>query len=198
LGIAIILHDIGVFYSQEPSHGLESAKRIQPHLDKLGLSLIGQGEVLSAVRAHDDKTHVDNSEQAVALRILDALEAFGEIGVFRFLEIYFRRGLRDKEGEDNIYRKALAGLEVKRENVVDSWFDTAELANIEAAHRRTREVFERELAEGPKILNAFIRIQWDVSRISEVLAKEEIAADEFATKYFTDLQAAFESFEPTV
>jgi len=177
LKMAIVLHDIGVFYSQEPCHGAESARRIRSYIEELGLSKQEQEQQIqqmnrlcSMVRAHDDPGFVDNSLEARALRALDSLDAFGHVGAYRYLEIDYRRGLQSPA----IYQRALKSMIMRREKLETQLFEPRDLASIhqsfEQGFNLVKELIDNK--DNAEILAGLMMIEWNLGRISELPFKD--------------------------
>ena len=190
--IAIALHDVGVYYSQERCHGPVSAEKIRPHLSDLNLTTAEQDRICSIIRAHDDRSFADNSPEAKALRVLDALDAFGVIGVYRYLEVNWRRGLRAPE----IFDVPLRSLSGRRQAFPDNWFRIEDLRVIHKAYQRAYDIFDRMHRsfqrrgsnDGEKmVLEGLFGIEWDVRRIGELLVNDNFRRNEFVKGYFNEL-----------
>lgn len=184
LKMAIVLHDIGVFYTQEQYHGSESASRIRESIDELGISKGLMKRLCSMIRAHDDPGFADNSPEAQALRTLDSLDAFGYMGAYRYLEIDYRRGLRPP----TIYQRALDSLIMRRENLEIKLFEPRDLPLIHESFEQGFNLF-KDLVENKdhsEILAGLITIEWDLGRISELLPNN--FSSKIAQAFFWSLQ----------
>jgi hypothetical protein len=198
LRLAIVLHDVGVFYSQEHCHGPVSAKELRPRLSVLGLSEEKQDRLCSIIRAHDDESHIDNTPEAEALRILDSLDAFGDIGVYRFLEIYSRRGLVPPA----IFTQALSSLIDRRESIPASWFKSKsnDLVIIQREFARAYDILtdcvnSAKANGGVLILEGFEQIKWDTGRIQKLLDDPKFIQNPFVKGYFESLLKALRARE---
>jgi len=192
LRLAVVLHDVGVFYSQEHCHGPVSAEKIRPHLPDLRLPIGKQDRLCSIIRAHDDEAHIDDSPEANALRILDSLDAFGEIGVYRFLEIYSRREL----STPNMLKKAVESLMRRRASLPAGWFKDEDRAVIHREFRHAYDILRGMEATYSRIeedngemlvLEGLRQIRWDTGRLKELLFDPKFGQNPFAGKYFRDL-----------
>ena len=89
-------------------HGIHSREICRLFLQKINLEESECGDLLDAVEYHDNKEYsTNNSVRNEILRILSAaddLDAFGYIGIYRYIEIYLARGIRPE----------LIGFEIKR------------------------------------------------------------------------------------
>lgn len=109
--IACYLHDIGMSVNPGIKHGLQSSEICRDFLLENNFPESGTGDVLDAVEHHDDKeykTHwFNNNEILKILSVADDLDAFGYIGIYRYLEIYITRNIRPEIIGDEIRKNAL-------------------------------------------------------------------------------------------
>jgi HD superfamily phosphodiesterase len=95
---ACYLHDLGMSVDPDVRHGIHSRELCRLFLLKNDLDESVFGDVLDAVEHHDDKeykTQVYSSNEILKiLSVADDLDAFGYIGIYRYLEIYIARGIR--------------------------------------------------------------------------------------------------------
>lgn len=100
--IASFFHDTGLIRTLDASHGKESREICRNYLaGQSCLSADSVSEILDAVEKHDDKSYEGPALSAkdlpegltTLLAVCDDLDAFGAIGVFRYLEIYMQRGI---------------------------------------------------------------------------------------------------------
>lgn len=92
--IASYLHDSGMAIDTGFRHGAESRKICERFISENNLSLFEFSEVLSAIENHDNKeyTAINQPEDLLTiLSVADDLDAFGFIGIYRYLEIYILR-----------------------------------------------------------------------------------------------------------
>ncbi len=100
--VAAMFHDTGLTIDLGEKHGSLSVTICKQFLDEnpqLDLKLLQ--ETFNAIEKHDDKSlkadrkHTDNqlSSALYIVSTADDLDAFGYIGVFRYLEIYLKRGI---------------------------------------------------------------------------------------------------------
>lgn len=106
--IACYLHDLGMSVVPDVRHGIHSREICRLFLQKTNLDESESGDLLDAVEYHDNKEYsTNNSVKNEILRLLSAaddLDAFGYIGIYRYIEIYLARGIRPE----------LIGFEIKR------------------------------------------------------------------------------------
>lgn len=109
--IACYLHDLGMSVDPEVRHGIHSRELCRLFLLNNNLDESDFGDVLDAVELHDNKeykTHwFSNNEILKILSVADDLDAFGYIGIYRYLEIYIARGIRTEVIGDEIRKNAL-------------------------------------------------------------------------------------------
>lgn len=190
LQMAVVLHDIGLFYSNDHCHGPHSAEKIRESAKKLGLPAGELDSLCSMVRAHDDKTFVDNSEEAMVLRLLDVLDAFGLIGVYRYLEIYTRRGIMPPE----IFERASANMESRFQSIDREWLSSDQFSVIEEAYTRGRTVLLSMASEAggqqpSDLLTVFTKMKlngWDWKRA--------IPTTPLALEFMLNLRAEFAKY----
>lgn len=96
--IAVMFHDTGLSVTVDENHGKESRKLCQHYFNTNNIEKPALfEELLEAIELHDDKNYTQNiSEPASLLSIIcsaDDLDAFGKIGVIRYTDIYFLRGV---------------------------------------------------------------------------------------------------------
>jgi len=94
--IASYTHDIGMSVDPGERHGSISSKLCRQFIDDNHLNELDFNEVMHAVAIHDKKEYDSSSQGKTLLSILsvaDDLDAFGYIGIYRYLEIYLTRGI---------------------------------------------------------------------------------------------------------
>jgi hypothetical protein len=96
--IASYLHDLGMSIDPGIRHGILSRELGKSFLKTNNLHESEYFDVLNAIEHHDDKEYkTPGSTNNQLLRILSAaddLDAFGFIGIYRYLEIYLVRGIQ--------------------------------------------------------------------------------------------------------
>lgn len=93
--IACFLHDSGMSVDPGPRHGIEGRRVCGKFLSENDLSPNLFSDVLQAIEQHDNKDYTFTNQPEDLLTILsvaDDLDAFGFIGIYRYLEIYITRG----------------------------------------------------------------------------------------------------------
>jgi len=94
--IACYLHDLGMAINPGDRHGIYSRELCREFIYETGLSEYEFAGVLTAIKVHDRKESIstDNYPDLISfLTIADDLDAFGYIGISRYLEIYLTRGI---------------------------------------------------------------------------------------------------------
>jgi HD superfamily phosphodiesterase len=92
--VACYLHDIGMSVDQGERHGKQSRIFCSRFLTLNKLAESRWEDVLEAIENHDKKDYEDDNAENDLLTILsvaDDLDAFGYIGIYRYLEIYLLR-----------------------------------------------------------------------------------------------------------
>jgi HD superfamily phosphodiesterase len=92
--IACFLHDSGMSVDTGPRHGIEGSKICEKFLIENNLSSDAFSDVLQAIEQHDNKEYTFTNQPGdlrTILSVADDLDAFGFIGIYRFLEIYIIR-----------------------------------------------------------------------------------------------------------
>jgi HD superfamily phosphodiesterase len=140
--IASYLHDSGMSADTGPRHGIKSRMLCEQFLRKYNLAESEFMDVLHAIENHDNKEYSPSDQEDILLTILsvaDDLDAFGFIGIYRYLEIYLTRNkpIRDlgyliNENSTNRYRHfvssfgsdlALVEKHSRRYQIIITFFD---------------------------------------------------------------------------
>jgi len=98
--IACYFHDIGMAEYPGTKHGALGRKLCTEFLERYNMSVNEFKVALEAIEYHDDKeylAHPKNNQVLDILSAADDLDAFGITGIYRYTEIYLKRGvaLRD-------------------------------------------------------------------------------------------------------
>jgi HD superfamily phosphodiesterase len=123
--IACFFHDAGLTLDLGEQHGLLSRKICEDYFkDDTYLHSPDMKEVLDAIEKHDDKskkgieaTPYEMKTIAKLVSASDDLDALGYIGVFRYIEIYLKRGLPDYE----IPKKVISNLRDRFSNFFNTY-----------------------------------------------------------------------------
>ncbi len=97
--IACYLHDIGMSVETGERHGKHSRELCLKFLSDNRLGEKNFRDVIEAVENHDRKDYPGNNAVNDLLSILsvaDDLDAFGFTGIYRYLEIYLTRGIKQE------------------------------------------------------------------------------------------------------
>lgn len=99
--VASYLHDIGMSVDQGDRHGKQGRIFCLSFLKKNNLPDNEWLDVLDAIENHDDKDYdeeiSDRSDLLMFLSVADDLDAFGFIGIYRYIEIYLSRRIDPKK-----------------------------------------------------------------------------------------------------
>jgi len=96
---AVFLHDLGMRSDQGEKHGSQSRDMARIFLIRNNMDPDHYKDVLYAIEKHDDKKYRYKNPENTLLKILsiaDDLDAFGEKGIERYLEIYHARGIPEE------------------------------------------------------------------------------------------------------
>jgi hypothetical protein len=107
--IAVYFHDTGMSETIQKDHGTISRRIAKDFLKDKDLTPPEIEEILDAVENHDKKEYKSNTEafgsanslQAL-LNVSDDLDALGNIGIYRYFEIYYLRRIELKDIPDAI------------------------------------------------------------------------------------------------
>ncbi len=108
--IACYLHDSGMSVNTGRQHGIHSSLICREFLRRNGMPEEEYGEVLSTVENHDNKEYgikKGKMDLSTVLSVADDLDAFGYIGIYRYLEIYISRGIAPEKAGYLIRENAL-------------------------------------------------------------------------------------------
>ncbi len=143
--VTCFFHDAGLTMDMGEQHGFLGRKICEdffnqnPHLQVPDLV-----EVLDAIEKHDDKskkevTATTSYTMKTILKLISAaddLDALGYIGVFRYIEIYLKRGIPDKE----IPKKVTINLRNRFSNFLNTYSGLHKYADRQKI--RYKEVFD--------------------------------------------------------
>ena len=124
--IACYLHDIGMSVEPGISHGKHSKDLCIHFLVQNNLNPKDYQDVLEAIENHDIKDYQPDKYRSnilIILSLADDLDAFGFIGIFRYLEIYLFRG----EKLETIGYQVLENAKKRFENFLNTLSVTNEL-----------------------------------------------------------------------
>ncbi len=97
---ACYMHDLGMAIDAGDIHGIHSSNLFREFIAENGLSESEFADALTAIRDHDKKEDISAHrfpDLISFLTIADDLDAFGYIGISRYLEIYLLRGISPSE-----------------------------------------------------------------------------------------------------
>jgi HD superfamily phosphodiesterase len=137
--IACYMHDIGMSAEPGPKHGKKSSEFCQKFLVSIGLDLNAYKDLLEAIENHDEKDYPSRDNVKCLLTILslaDDLDAFGFTGIYRYCEIYLRRGISPYELGDLVRKNARVRF--------DNFSRTLSQDRVYVSrHRKRYEILER-------------------------------------------------------
>jgi len=94
--IATYLHDAGMSVDQGIRHGIHSKDLCLRFFRTCNLDETMYPDVLQAIENHDNKEYQEtagDSDLLTLLSVADDLDAYGYAGIYRYSEIYLKRGL---------------------------------------------------------------------------------------------------------
>jgi len=108
--MASYLHDIGMATDRSERHGPAGMDLCKAFLAGNNMDIAIYSDVMEAIHNHDDKEYKNRaSDRSSILKILSAaddLDAFGFIGVYRYIEIYLARDITPTVISSEIIRNA--------------------------------------------------------------------------------------------
>jgi len=128
--IASLFHDTGLTQNLNEDHGKESRIICSDYFENGTIEKpVNFNEILHAIKMHDDKNYkqennIPNSILSV-LSTADDIDAFGNIGIVRYTEIYLLRGI----SIDNLPKSVIQNLDNR-------------FANFERTYKSFRNLFE--------------------------------------------------------
>ena len=129
---ATFFHDTGLILDKGSEHGKNSLLFYRNFITETNIKLKLHKEIENAIFYHDDKTYTHKSAHSNLilnyLSIADDLDAFGYIGIYRYLEIYLFR----KTPKELIADKILLNLEQRFNNLAKK----CKTQNIEIHEKR--------------------------------------------------------------
>jgi HD superfamily phosphodiesterase len=98
--ISCYLHDLGMAIDPGTRHGYDSRKLCEQFLSENKLDISDNSDVLEAIENHDNKDYRNSpvsNKLLLMLTVADDLDAFGYIGIYRYMEIYLVRGIEPEK-----------------------------------------------------------------------------------------------------
>jgi hypothetical protein len=142
--VSCYMHDLGMSIDPGIRHGTLSRELCKSFLKKNKINETDYSDALNAIEYHDDKeyrTSTSNcNELLTILSIADDLDAFGYIGIYRYLEIYLTRGIQPEIIGHEIQKNAL-----KRYQNFESAF--SERTRLIERHKKRYVVLDDFLAD---------------------------------------------------
>jgi hypothetical protein len=145
---AVLFHDVGMSVTRDENHGKVSADLFRDFIsERSDQTESNHDEIYKAIAHHDQKNYVNvpfkkafatNNILSTVLNISDDLDAFGYIGVYRYLEIYL---LRNMEPE-LLAGKVLPNLKRRFSNISFTLGKIASFVNIhQVRYQHTLDFF---------------------------------------------------------
>ena len=122
-------HDVGLTVTLDERHGIESGRIFQSFYNSCKNCVnLNTNSIIRCIELHDDKNYTGKTEISDKLlhnilTVSDDLDAFGAVGVVRYLEIYWLRGNDIKD----IPRKVLRNAQSRYDNFVRIFKDCSGL-----------------------------------------------------------------------
>jgi HD superfamily phosphodiesterase len=120
--LACYLHDIGMAADKGPRHGRLSRESAERFISNNGFDRARFTNALSAIENHDMKDYPDPAGLETTLKVLslaDDLDAMGFTGIYRYLEIYLKRGIEPREAGRKIAGNAASRFRFISESMQD-------------------------------------------------------------------------------
>ena len=112
LFLACLFHDVGLLEHKGVFHGKYSRKQCEKFLSQTKQVIqFDPFNLYLAIEKHDDKNYEDQAEKEsfplkTVLSLADDMDAFGAIGVYRYIEIYLLRGMEMEKIAESILQNA--------------------------------------------------------------------------------------------
>lgn len=109
LTIAALIHDSGLTLNKGVKHGQAGADICEKFLSENGIEDEDREEIKKAIIYHDDKEYLLSHPPESLLSIVsvaDDVDAFGYTGIYRYIEIYLKRGINTTRLADEIVLNA--------------------------------------------------------------------------------------------
>ena len=145
---AVLFHDVGMSVTRDENHGIVSADLFRNFIsERTDQTEANRDEIYKAITDHDrknydnvpfEKAFATNNILSSVLNISDDLDAFGYIGVYRYLEIYLLRNIEP----DHLAGKVLPNLKRRFSNISFTLGEIASFVNIhQVRYQHTLDFF---------------------------------------------------------
>ena len=107
--IACYLHDIGMTIDPGEKHGRYSRQLCEEFLSRINQDPADFPDLLLVIESHDNKSYKESSVPGklfLFLSVADDLDAFGYIGIYRYLDIYLARGVEPAKTAQIVLKNA--------------------------------------------------------------------------------------------
>jgi hypothetical protein len=196
--IACYFHDIGMAEDTGMRHGELSSKICTEFLAESNLNISEFKVALEAIEYHDDKEYLAHPEDNKVLDILsvaDDLDAFGITGIYRYVEIYLKRGISFADIGSVIIKNARSRFEnlEKRTGLPGEFIRTQRVRYdylIDFFREYNRQVKTYNFSSANPSGNCgIIQILSDYDAIEYLNNMEIYSKDHFITNFFIQLNA---------
>ncbi len=145
--LSSMFHDSGMIIEKGSEHGKAGVEILNKFLDNMPQQPAGISAISEAIEKHDNKSYglagklITDGEVMLlpALNISDDLDALGNIGVFRYSEIYLLRGI----SMEDLGLKIIANLSGRYGNFITNCARIPEMIKIHSIRHHTIESFFR-------------------------------------------------------
>jgi HD superfamily phosphodiesterase len=195
--IASYMHDLGMVTDPGPRHGRCSQDFCRTFLDHNKLKESDFPGLLKAILDHDKKDYSepDGLNLQTLLSVADDLDAFGYIGIYRYIEIYLLRGIKRMDLASAIRENAK-----KRYNHFEELFRTEEtLISIQSERYRILDNFfnnydlqlngAKENSGYVKIVNILYGMVKNNTNMDSLIRVNEKSCDKIISGFFTNLKS---------
>lgn len=163
--IASFLHDAGMSDDPGPRHGWRGEILCRQFLESNNLDENNFPGLLPAIREHDNKKYETGTNNLILkiLSLADDLDAFGFTGIYRYIEIYYLRGIvpdemgsRIRENATGRYRHfseffndnpQLVSKHRKRFEILDCFFKSFDKQPGACGYRKVAEILIEMIME---------------------------------------------------
>ena len=195
--IATYLHDIGMVTDPGPRHGRCSYDFCRIFLDQNDLQESDFPGLLNAILDHDKKDYSvpDVLNLQNLLSVADDLDAFGFIGIYRYIEIYLLRDIKLKDLAESIrenakkrynhfeelfrFEKSLIKKHAERYRILDDFFRNYDLQFNRATGNHSYV----------KIVNLLNGIVKNSTSMDSLIRVHEKSRDKIISRFFLNLKS---------
>lgn len=141
--IASLFHDTGLTQTLNEKHGKAGATICQNYFHKRGNFFPGLNSVLEAIELHENKSFsvkvASPANLVTIISVADDMDAFGIIGIYRYAEIYFMRGI----SVDELGTQVLHNLQSRFKNIEINYLRFPHFLNeVSIIYNQTKSFYE--------------------------------------------------------